>query len=164
MSPCVLFIKEKEYLTPLPDRIVLDGYLSPRKVKVSPQQLVYFNGVQYSVDRKYIDEYVSIETFDDMLQIYYKGKLIQVHTISRNPINYTKKHYEQSISKQFAGNKDFNKVVTNNLFIMDGLLDARETILSRDDALKSYDCLSCITGITQRLDKEIHTDTQQGRT
>ena len=139
MPPCLLFIKEKEYLTPLPDRTVLDGYLSPRKVKVSPQQLVYFNGVQYSVDRKYIDEYVSIETFGDMLQIYYKGKLIQVHTISRNPINYTKKHYEQSISKQLAGNKDFSKVVANNLSIMDGLLDARKTILSRDDALKSYD-------------------------
>lgn len=45
------------------------------------------NGVQYSVDRKYIDEYVSVEPFGDMLQIYYKGKLIQVHTISRNPIN-----------------------------------------------------------------------------
>ena len=129
MSPCLLFIKEKEYLTPLPDRTVLDGYLSPHKVKVSSQQLVYFNGAQYSVDRKYIDEYVSIETFDDMLQIYYKGKMIQVHTISRNPINYTKKHYEQSISKQLAGNKDFSKVVANNLSIMDKLLDAREIVL-----------------------------------
>ncbi|MFR5480444.1 MAG: hypothetical protein ACLTHU_07095, partial [Catenibacterium sp.] len=47
MSPCLLFIKEKEYLTPLPDRTVLDGYLSPHKVKVSSQQLVYFNGAQY---------------------------------------------------------------------------------------------------------------------
>ncbi len=139
MSPCLLFIKEKEYLTPLPDRTVLDGYLSPHKVKVSSQQLVYFNGAQYSVDRKYIDEYVSIETFDDMLQIYYKGKMIQVHTISRNPINYTKKHYEQSISKQLAGNKDFSKVVANNLSIMDKLLDAREIVLTRNDALKSYD-------------------------
>lgn len=139
ISPCLLFIKEKEYLTPLPDRTVLDGYLSPHKVKVSSQQLVYFNGAQYSVDRKYIDEYVSIETFDDMLQIYYKGKLIQVHTISRNPINYTKKHYEQSISKQLAGNKDFSKVVANNLSIMDKLLDAREIVLTRNDALKSYD-------------------------
>ena len=139
ISPCLLFIKEKEYLTPLPDRTVLDGYLSPHKVKASSQQLVYFNGAQYSVDRKYIDEYVSIETFDDMLQIYYKGKLIQVHTISRNPINYTKKHYEQSISKQLAGNKDFSKVVANNLSIMDKLLDAREIVLTRNDALKSYD-------------------------
>lgn len=139
MSPCLLFIKEKEYLTPLPDRTVLDGYLSPHKVKVSSQQLVYFNGAQYSVDRKYIDEYVSIETFDDMLQIYYKGKMIQVHTISRNPINYTKKHYEQSISKQFAGNKDFSKIVANNLSITDKLLDAREIVLTRNDALKSYD-------------------------
>ena len=139
MSPCLLFIKEKEYLTPLPDRTVLDGYLSPHKVKVSSQRLVYFNGAQYSVDRKYIDEYVSIETFDDMLQIYYKGKLIQVHTISRNPINYTKKHYEQSISKQLAGNKDFSKVVANNLSVMDKLLDAREIVLTRNDALKSYD-------------------------
>ncbi|WP_427741565.1 Mu transposase domain-containing protein [Catenibacterium mitsuokai] len=139
MSPCVLFIKEKEYLTPLPDRTVLDGYLSPHKVKVSSQQLVYFNGAQYSVDRKYIDEYVSVETFDDMLQVYYKGKLIQVHTISRNPINYTKKHYEQSISKQLVGKKDFSKVIANNLSIMDKLLDSREIVLTRNDALKSYD-------------------------
>lgn len=87
MSPCLLFIKENEYLTPLPDKAVLNGYLSPNKVKVSSQQLVYFNGVQYSVDRKYIDEYVSVEPFGDMLQIYYNGKLIQVHTIARNPIN-----------------------------------------------------------------------------
>ena len=139
MSPCLLFIKEKEYLTPLPDKAVLDGYLSPNKVKVSSQQLVYFNGVQYSVDRKYINEYVNVETFGDMLQIYYKGKLIQVHTISRNPINYTKQHYEQSIAKQFAGNEDFDKVVANNLSIMDELLDARRVILTKDDALKSYD-------------------------
>lgn len=139
LSPCLLFIKEKEYLTPLPDRIILDGYLSPHKVKVSSQQLVYFNGVQYSVDKKYIDEYVSVETFGDMLQIYYKGKLIQVHTISRNPINYTRKHYEQSTSKQLAGNKDFNEVVADNLSIMDGLLDARRIILTKDDALKSYE-------------------------
>ncbi|MFR6591859.1 hypothetical protein [Catenibacterium sp.] len=65
--------------------------------------------------------------------------MIQVHTISRNPINYTKKHYEQSISKQLAGNKDFSKVVANNLSIMDKLLDAREIVLTRNDALKSYD-------------------------
>ncbi|MGF0145775.1 IS21 family transposase, partial [Sharpea azabuensis] len=56
VPPCILFIKEKEYLTPLPARAVVDSYLDPRKVKVSPQQLVYFSGVQYSVDKKYINE------------------------------------------------------------------------------------------------------------
>lgn len=96
-----------------------------------------------------------------MLQIYYKGKLIQVHTISRNPINYTKKHYEQSISKQLAGNKDFNKVVENNLSVMDKLLDAREIVLTRNDALKSYDHMIAYLVSQNRSvpDKEIHTDT-----
>ena len=138
VPPCILFIKEKEYLTPLPARAVVDSYLDPRKVKVSPQQLVYFSGVQYSVDKKYINECVSLETFEDKLQIYYKGKLIQVHNISRNPINYTKKHYEQSVRKQLGKNKKFDDVVSNNLSIMDRLLEARAVSVAKDDAVRSY--------------------------
>ena len=138
VPPCILFINEKEYLTPLPARAVVDSYLDPRKVKVSPQQLVYFSGVQYSVDKKYINEYVSLETFEDKLQVYYKGKLIQVHNISRNPINYTKKHYEQSVRKQLGKNKKFDDVVSNNLSIMDRLLEARTVSVTKDDAVRSY--------------------------
>ena len=139
IAPCILFIKEKEYLTPLPARTIVEAYLDPRKVKVSPQQLVYFNGVQYSVDKKYINEYVSLETFEDKLQIYYKGKLIQMHSLSENPINYTRKHYEQSMHKQLSGNKNFDDVVSNNLSIMDGLLAARRGIPTREEAVRSYE-------------------------
>lgn len=139
ISPCILFIKEKEYLTPLPNRTVVNSYLSPHKVKVSLQQLIYFNGVQYSVDKKYISEYVSPETFGDMLQIYYKGKLIQMHSLSKNPINYTKEHYKQSMNRQLKSNENFDDIISNNLSIMDGLLEARSYVPSKDDAARSYE-------------------------
>ncbi len=138
MAPCLLFIKEKEYLTPFPNSTIIESYLSPHKVKVSSQQLVYYQGIQYSVDKKYINEYVSLEQFEDKLQIYYKGKLIQVHNLSKNPINYTKKHYEQTVQKQISrNNNDFNDIISKNLSIMDSLLENRNITITKEDALKS---------------------------
>lgn len=61
-----------------------------------------------------------------------------MHNISRNPINYTKKHYEQSVRKQLGKNKKFDDVVSNNLSIMDRLLEARTVSVTKDDAVRSY--------------------------
>lgn len=139
IAPCLLFLKEKEYLTPFPNNTIIESYLSPHKVQVSSQQLVYYQGIQYSVDQKYINEYVSLEQFEDKLQIYYKGKLIQVHSLSRNPINYAREHYEQSIHKQLDKNDHYNEVILNNLAIMDNLLENRNVSVTKDDATKSYE-------------------------
>lgn len=139
MPPCILFLKEKEYLTPLPNNTIVESYLSPRKVQVSAQQLVYYQGIQYSVDKKYINEYVSLEQFEDKLQIYYKGKLIQVHSLSKNPINYKKEHYEQTLRKQLKNNDNFNEVITQNLLVMDNLLENRKVSITKEEAIKSYE-------------------------
>ena len=139
MPPCILFLKEKEYLNPLPNNTIVETYLSPGKVQVSAQQLVYYQGVQYSVDKKYINEYVSLEQFEDKLQIYYKGKLIAVHSISKNPINYTKVHYEQTLHKQLGKCENFDEIVAQNLTIMDRLLENRKVSITKEEAIQSYE-------------------------
>lgn len=136
IAPCVLYYKEKEYLNRLPDTSVIEKYLAPTKVKVSPQQLITYNGIKYSVDKKYTDESVYLEEFDGKLQIYYKGKLIQIHQISNNPINYAPEHYKQSLEKVIK-KENIDEIVLNNLKIMDKLLDMRTVDITKESASKS---------------------------
>ena len=52
MSPTALFYKEKEYLQTLPDRNLIDQYLTPTKYKVSEEALIKYGSSRYSVDPK----------------------------------------------------------------------------------------------------------------
>ena len=81
-----------------------------------------------------------MEEFNDKLQIYYKGKLIQIHDISNNPINYTSKHYEQTI-KNAIKQEELETVVTTNLKIMDTLLESRTVYVSKEEAITSKEKL-----------------------
>ena len=140
LPPCILFYKEKEYLNPMPDSAVMDKYVAPTKVTVSPQQLITYKGVKYSVDRSYIGEYVQPEEFDDKLQIYYKGKLIQIHQLSQNPINYTESHLRQSLEK-IMKQENIDSFVLNNLKIMDSMFEMRKVTITKTDAVKSHEAL-----------------------
>lgn len=120
ISPCIPYLTEKEYLNRLPVNQLIDKYISPGKVKVSFEQLVYFEGVKYSVDKSYVGKYVSVEKVTDKLHFYYNGKLIQVHDVSNNPIVYDKKHYKQTMMNKVSQDK-LEKVVLENLSIMDKL-------------------------------------------
>lgn len=147
MSPSLLFFNEKEYLHPLPPQPVIDNYTYPTKVKVSNQQLVLYKGIQYSVDKQYAGEFVSLEEFNDILQIYYKGKLIQIHHISKNPINYMKEHYKQSLGKTIK-EEEMEKVISNNLRIMDNILNTRQVTVTKEEASKSTN--ACIAYLLMR--------------
>lgn len=99
MPPATLFTKEKEYLKPLPSKILLDSYLSNHtKQTVPPTQLVYYKGNKYSVGSDYVSKTVDIYEISNELYIYYQSKLIAKHTISQNKINYTKEHYQEGLS------------------------------------------------------------------
>jgi len=99
MPPATLFVKEKEYLKPLPSKILLDSYLSNHtKQTVPPTLLVYYKGNKYSVGSDYISKTVDIYEISNELHIYYQSKLIAKHTITQNKINYTKEHYKQGLS------------------------------------------------------------------
>ena len=140
MSPTALFYKEKEYLQSLPDRNLIDQYLTPTKYKVSEEALIRYGNSRYSVDPKFIGEEVTVDLLDNKLYVYYNGKLVVVHTLNENPINYNKDHYTALIEGKVA-KTDMTSVVTDNLEMMDKLLESRKVNVSEVSATKSADAL-----------------------
>ena len=140
MSPTALFYKEKEYLQSLPDRNLIDQYLTPTKYKVSEEALIRYGNSRYSVDPKFIGEEVTIDLLDNKLYVYYNGKLVTVHSLNKNPINYNKDHYTALIEGKVA-KTDMASVVTDNLEMMDRLLEVRKVKVSEIAATKSADAL-----------------------
>ncbi len=100
MPPAALFAKEKEYLKPLPHKILMDSYISSHtKQTVPPTLLVYYKGSKYSVPSDYISKTVDLYEVTNELFIYYQGNLIAKHTITQNRTNYAKEHYVEALTK-----------------------------------------------------------------
>ncbi|HIX81162.1 MAG TPA: ribonuclease H-like domain-containing protein, partial [Candidatus Erysipelatoclostridium merdavium] len=61
MPPHILFEKEKEYLRPLPNKVMLDSYVDNVITQiVPPTLLVTYNGSGYSVPTKFINKRVKL--------------------------------------------------------------------------------------------------------
>ena len=140
MSPTALFYKEKEYLQPLPARDIIDTYLTPIKYKVSDEALIRYGDNKYSVDPKLIGEEVTVDIFDNKLCVYYNGKLVTFHILNKNPINYHKDHYA-ALMKGKVKQEDMESIVTENLAMMDTLLENRTVNVSEIEATKSAEAL-----------------------
>lgn len=146
MSPTALFYKEKEYLQPLPGKNIIDTYLTPNKYKVSDEALIRYNNCKYSVVPKLIGEEVTTDLLDNKLYIYYNGKLQTFHEINEKPINYKEEHYK-TLMQGKVNDTEMETVVTNNLEMMDKLLESRTVKISAVAASKSTEAL--ITYINQ---------------
>lgn len=140
MSPMALFYKEKEYLHSLPPASVIDSYLSPNKYKVSTEALIRYENSKYSVNPKLIGEEVTVDVLSNKLYIYYKGKLVTSHQLNSNPINYHEEHY-RTIMKGKVKETDIDSVVSQNLQLMDKLLENRSIEVSNTQACKSEEAL-----------------------
>lgn len=140
MSPTALFYKEKEYLQPLPNKDLIDQYLTPNKYKVSKEALIRYGNSRYSVDPKLIGEEVTVDFLDNKLYIYYNGKLVALHSLNENPINYNPKHYAVLMEGKVA-KTDMENIVTDNLEMMDRLLEVRNVNVSEIAATKSAEAL-----------------------
>ena len=140
MSPTALFYKEKEYLHSLPPASVIDSYLSANKYKVSNEALIRYGNSKYSVNPKLIGEKVTVDVLSNKLYIYYKGKLIKNHQLNSNPINYHDEHYRE-IMKGKVKEADIDSVVSQNLQLMDKLLESRKLNVTNLQACKSEDAL-----------------------
>ena len=140
MSPTALFYKEKEYLQPLPARDIIDTYLTSTKYKVSDEALVRYGKSKYSVDPKLIGEEVTLDLFDNKLYIYYNGKLVTFHTLNENPINYHENHYK-TLMEGKVKQKDLENTVSENLAMMDKLLESRKVNVSEIEATRSAEAL-----------------------
>lgn len=140
MSPIALFYKEKEYLLPLPSKDIINQYLQPNKYLVDDDALIRYEGNKYSVNPKLIGEEVTVDVLDHKLYIYYNGKLEACHTLNEKPINYKEDHY-RTLMEGKVKESDMDDIVTQNLEMMDKLLDSRKIEVTAIAATKSLDAL-----------------------
>lgn len=140
ISPAALFYKEKEHLLPLPDKDIIDTYLTPNKYKVSSEALIRYGNSKYSVDPKLIGEEVTVDLLDNKLFIYYNGKLITFHALNENPINYKEEHY-RILMEGKVKEEEMDLIVNENLEMMDKLLSHRKIDVSEKAATKSEEAL-----------------------
>jgi len=90
-KPVNRFLKEKEYLVPLPNKDILERINSkPIERKVSKESMIVYSKAKYSVDPKYIGKVVTIKPETNKLHLYYNNIHIKTHDISNKLINYTK--------------------------------------------------------------------------
>jgi len=109
VPPLLLFQKEKEYLSPLPNRSVMESYIcSEHRVKVHKDSLVYYKGNRYSVPPKYINKTVTLEQRENELHIYYNTELISVHMLTNKRINYDYEHYKELLGRVMK--EDLNEI------------------------------------------------------
>jgi len=117
IPPNILFKKEKEYLTPIPSKILLESYISNVETKIVPATLlVSYKGNGYSVPKRFIGKRVKLVPIDNKLYIYFNTELITIHEISFAKINYQQEHYIDVLKQSFHdSNEDITKIATDNL-------------------------------------------------
>jgi transposase len=120
VAPIVLFQKEKEYLSPIPTKCMIDAYIVENLTcVVPPTLLVKFKGNEYSVPMKYINKRVKLVQIENILHIYFNTELVRTHTISSKKINYNQTDYSEAL-KQSIKNKDLDivKIAEENLKLL----------------------------------------------
>lgn len=117
IPPSALFDKEKEYLKPLPSKILLESYLDETfRYTVPPTQLIEYRGNKYSVPPEYIGKRVTICRIDNCLYIYFNKILAAKHTISQNRVNYDLNHYKDGLKQSIRSKEvDIDKAARENL-------------------------------------------------
>ena len=117
LPPAKLFLKEKDHLQPLGNKILLGTYITKHKRQKVPSTLLinYKNG-QYSVPKKYIGKVVDIYVISSQLYIYYNSSLVTIHSITQNKINYNEEHYKEGLAARLkTSEKDINELAEMNL-------------------------------------------------
>ena len=116
VAPIMLFNKEKKYLKPLPSKKILQEYMRESiRVKVTNESLFYYKGKRYSVPIKFINHILNVQENDNKLYVYYNKKLITMHEISLNNINYKEEHYIEGLQAVLK-NKEQNDGLSTLFF------------------------------------------------
>ena len=103
-QPILVFNKEKEHLLPLPHAKVCSYYKNvTTHAKVNTNSLFKYKGNMYSVAPDLIGKNITIEVIEGNLNVYYNKKLITIHSISDNKINYHTNHHFEMLGLTFKG-------------------------------------------------------------
>lgn len=123
VPPILLFQKEKEYLSPLPNPSIIEHYLDlEQKAKVLKDSTVYYKGNKYSVPKKYLGKTLNLKLIDDKLHIYFNTELICVHKLSNKKINYLPEHYREILEDIIKNQDNLEQICNDNLNQLDKLL------------------------------------------
>jgi transposase len=124
--PFERFVKEKEYLTPLPPtECLLQYFYKEKEYKVTPESMIRYKGKKYSVPTRLIGNYLTVSETEDEIQIYYTQDLVACHEKSEKILNYKSEHaFEilKSAAIKDRSDEDINKFIENNLKSMDVFL------------------------------------------
>lgn len=123
IPPIVLFAKEKEYLKPLPNKLLLESYVLNVKTQIVPQTLlITYKGSGYSLPHKFIGKRVKIVPIANKLYIYDNTELIVVHDINNKTFNYIADHYTEALRESIKNKEvDIDKVSKDNLALLEGI-------------------------------------------
>ena len=121
IAPIVLFSKEKEYLSPIPSKCMIESYIADSiTCIVPPTLLVKYKGNEYSVPMKYINKRVKLIAIENKLHIYFNTNLITSHEISNKKINYHQEHYVEALKRNIKkSNYDIEEISKQNLKLLD---------------------------------------------
>lgn len=89
--PTILLKKERLKFKPLPRKSIINYYLIKKEIrKVDKTGMITFESNLYSTPNKCRFSKVEIEAYNSKLLIYYNGKLVRVHNISKNKLHIHK--------------------------------------------------------------------------
>jgi hypothetical protein len=125
-TPNELLNKEKEYLRPLPNKDILESYLTTPLVRtVSKESMIAYRKQKYSLQTHYIGKTVELKEVNGKLEIYYKGILIETHEIvEHKPFNYKLEHMEEilrSDAMKYSEDNEIRDIAIKNLQAYDAL-------------------------------------------
>lgn len=109
--PNRLWMKEKEYLHPLPVQEILDTYLTtPLTRKVSKESMIIYNKRKYSLPVKYIGKTVDIKEENGKILIMYQQRLITTFKLSDRKFNYKIEHMTEILRSDAMKDKTSGEI------------------------------------------------------
>lgn len=138
LPPAVLFRNEKEYLDPVPNKVMLDSYNIMHHVeKVSSTMDVYYRGSRYSVPPECIGRRVDIFQFGDSIYIYQGSKLVTIHTLTYKKKNYKKEHYKKAYQAAYGKSSEIDRRAAENLRRLEEIENIRKPQKAGTEAEKT---------------------------
>lgn len=115
--PLLLLEKEKDFLKPLPSKIIRSQYsITTTQIKVNQSSMIVYKNNQYSVPAEYIGKRLTLQVYDNQLHLYYNTKLVTVHSISKYKLNYAEEHYIELLKITLPfDDKKIEKIAKENL-------------------------------------------------
>lgn len=112
--------KEKGVFRNLPkDSIRRRFQIKTLPVRVNSSAMITYQQNQYSVPPKYIGKILQIQVYDDRIHIFDDQRLICVHRISKQRLNYDFVHYQEILKKTMKLNDDeITRIARENLKIL----------------------------------------------